>query len=1217
MFLTNQKKLTAIVLLIFILAGILFSPLLFLYPQSAGAAIPAARRAFNTQSNHVGPVVHSSGNIPAYCLDHGKASPDGRTLTRGTKLSRDAGSLGRSISIALDYGPRTTTGGTTINGITLTNLQWRMAVQLAVFRLQGERLAYSTNTDHWRASTWIMNRALNPSTVQLNRYWRYNAPAGSNIQQMVFSQGDPLTAGVRVQKIDAQNGAPLNGASFGMWTTRAAAVTGTLSGANYIGSTTSSGAGSAWWYRVPVGQTYYIREINAPSGYLLNPSVLSVTPIAGDDSEVGHTALPAIFAGTITNEPEARGRIELTKRSISPGNQLPEESIVGNLAYSLAGARYGVWTSRSAADAKNSTHTSYVGQMVTSTSGIASIGNLRMGTYYVREIVPPPGHVLDATTHEVRLQSAGTNTPITARINSSDARRYGTGLVIQKVDRETGQSIAGSGASLAGAEFEIRWHDPSAETDIQNEHWMTQIVVTDSKGRAEYHANGVTKPGIPIGELQVREVKPPKGYLIDPEFSNWRSFKVPESESAERPIEISLFDTVPKVNEPIIRGDIAISKYGGPANETGAPLQGIHFEIIDNSICNADGHNNPRYGQTVGTLITDRDGYADSRELIPPSESWGNKDYSSGFLEYGDYLLSEVASTTPENLEIIDDMKFSVDENGVMRRYSIYNREITAAISIVKRDAETGQVIPLAGTTFQILDKDMQVISFTLNYPKLETIDTFITDDSGQINLPEQLKYGTYYLKELKAPEGYLLLDDAMQFKVEKTHDWNNPLIVSLDNLPAMGRVKIEKADSITGAPVAETVFELRASSDIVTNDGSLRLRAGELADILTSDNAGIAESILLHLGDYELTEVATTPAYLTKKEKFPVSLKYKDHKTNVVWTSLQVENEPVQTSCEVSKKTIDVTSAGYRSIQGGADINNSAQGNKELYRYDVSFKSTSNDWADEFVVIDYLDGVNDGQIRIEELWTPIVTDDNDGQFHLWYQTNLSNESTTHANSSASDNNPYNPANPNNEMRFSNVGWQLWLEGADTSSRHHLKVSDLNLADGEYITGLKLEYGRVEKGFGSITDAPFSYLVYCPVPIEKIDSLTGEEAIIHNTASSHITRNLNLIDDDYATVTTKLIDSFLTENTDRNTEESETSNSFNVSSRESNLLSIDELERDDVISKSTTRTDKGETGPKTGDYSDYAVLIALAAASAVAVLCAGIELLIRRKERQG
>ncbi len=68
--------------------------------------------------------------------------------------------------------------------------------------------------------------------------------------------------------------------------------------------------------------------------------------------------------------------------------------------------------------------------------------------------------------------------------------------------------------------------------------------------------------------------------------------------------------------------------------------------------------------------------------------------------------------------------------------------------------------------------------------------------------------------------------------------------------------------------------------------------------------------------------------------------------------------------------------------------------------------------------------------------------------------------------------NPYSEANPTNKRVHDFSGWQVWKTNVSTLQPDELKVADLNLQEGEYITAFAFEHGRVEEGFG--TNAPDS-----------------------------------------------------------------------------------------------------------------------------------------------
>ena len=286
-------------------------------------------------------------------------------------------------------------------------------------------------------------------------------------------------------------------------------------------------------------------------------------------------------------------------------------------------------------------------------------------------------------------------------------------------------------------------------------------------------------------------------------------------------------------------------------------------------------------GQEILRIVTDREGKATTR----------SEDYPRGRLVYDTYVVTE--TKTPEGYNPIEPFEVEISEENVTVS-GIYRQDtlITSPIQVLKVDASTGKVIPAAGTEFQLLDADRNVVTMTARYPEYQVYETFVTDGEGRFTFPEKLKYGTYYLREVKAPEGYLLNGEELSFAVEVDKDWEAPLTVRFADENAMGRISIDKLEKGKEESLAGAEFEIRAAEDIVTPDGTVRLKKGELAGTLTTGSERVLSDELF-LGKYTVRETKQVPGFALPEETFQVELAYKDQTTPVVEEQLTVYNEP------------------------------------------------------------------------------------------------------------------------------------------------------------------------------------------------------------------------------------------------------------------------------------------------------------------------------------
>ena len=134
----------------------------------------------------------------------------------------------------------------------------------------------------------------------------------------------------------------------------------------------------------------------------------------------------------------------------------------------------------------------------------------------------------------------------------------------------------------------------------------------------------------------------------------------------------------------------------------------------------------------------------------------------------------------------------SADDNGLMIHLDVENKLKRSSVLIVKKDSESGDNIPLPGTEFQILDSNGNKVILTDDDGN-ET-DTFVTDESGQILLPEPLVYGTYQLIETKAPDGYALDKTPIDFAI--TEDGATVQVEKM-NTPQKGTITISKIGDV------------------------------------------------------------------------------------------------------------------------------------------------------------------------------------------------------------------------------------------------------------------------------------------------------------------------------------------------------------------------------------------------------------------------------------
>lgn len=344
---------------------------------------------------------------------------------------------------------------------------------------------------------------------------------------------------------------------------------------------------------------------------------------------------------------------------------------------------------------------------------------------------------------------------------------------------------------------------------------------------------------------------------------------------------------------------------------------------------------------------------------------------------------------------------------------------------------------------------------------------------SGDLTEPQNhlgaLPYDTYRIAEERCAEneGLTLVD----FTVTITRHGTTLDMGTIENNPAP-RIVISKVDATTAEQVigAELILEKLVKSEPETWE--------EVARTITTEEPWVVEATP---GTYRLTEILAPPTYLTAE---PIVFELYE---NATVKEVVMKDEPIEITGDVDKK---------QTMLNPLDLS---------YRYTLDFRSTAPTHADEYTVIDDLACARDNHAYLETLTTPVVQNDDDGLFSLWYLTNYSsvspedvtrtpeeleeiakgeagaedeNEAENKPEGDASDDTPAEdnhaddadkPEGSLNKVRLTNLdGWNLWQADLSTTEPTTLSVADLNLAEDEYITAFAFAYDRVNPGFGTL-----------------------------------------------------------------------------------------------------------------------------------------------------
>ena len=415
------------------------------------------------------------------------------------------------------------------------------------------------------------------------------------------------------------------------------------------------------------------------------------------------------------------GNIDLVKVTAN------EEMCEGNPLYSVEGAVYTVY--------RNSGLTDVAGSITTDKDGWGILEDLEPGDYWVKETKQAPGHAIDPTVYPVKVASDET-TRVNGKTVSDIPQSDPVGMLVGKVDSDTGESRPQGDATLAGALFSVRYYAgdyaDAAAAEASGTPARTWVFETDGDGFAYladeykhsgdalyYQTNG--DASIPLGTVLIQETRAPQGYNLDDGHGGApKVFCVRITPDGAVGESVYTYNS-PKVPDTVKRGDFRLVKevpvtvYDEPDGDMPQEVvrvlvPGVKFELYNDSeeaVVSPETGKLVEPGNRVCTITVDENGLATTKDDNADVNGWSKPVDWTGALAYGTYRVHEVIPQDVADafkaewgkaLLPVEDWKTTIREEGQYDPPQLVSDHIPQTpLKVVKVDAETGKQVPLPG----------------------------------------------------------------------------------------------------------------------------------------------------------------------------------------------------------------------------------------------------------------------------------------------------------------------------------------------------------------------------------------------------------------------------------------------------------------------------------------------------------------------------------------
>lgn len=703
---------------------------------------------------------------------------------------------------------------------------------------------------------------------------------------------------VRVEKQDEETKNPLSGGIYGLYAAEDIKVDGKTvvpKGTLIEKATTGADGKASYKAELPINYSYSIREIQAPELYLRNSEdTYTFTFKFTNDKEE-----KVNFSHTFTNK-RVNATIDLVKEDSETGNSAQGDAV-------FEGAIYGLYAREDINHPDGRSGVLYkkdeqVATLTTDKEGKASVSNLYLGKYYLKEITPPVGYLLDEEEHDVNCDYEGDQVETVKRntVSKEDVIKQPFQL-IKAADNDKTDADLLKGAGFSAYLISSLTVKDDGSYDFTN---ATPIVLTED-GKTEMFTDErgyACSIPIPYGRYIVRETTTPHNFMPVDDFI----VTVTENSSTPQVWRVLLDDEF-KAKLKIVKQD----------DETKQPvlLANTEFKVYDLDA--------KKYVEQVTTYpntvvhksyFTDENGYL----ILPESLKCGNyriEEVSApdGYTQNTQYVEIKVDKNTAYQMDSVSgDAIITVTYENHPVKGKLVIHKSGEILKSFKKDFVYEET-SLEGAEFEIyaaediFTPDHQVDeqgNRHVIYAKDTLVKTVTTDKNGEAVIKD-LPLGKYRVKETKAPSGFVLNPDSQEVSFIYK-DQNTPEIeekLEFSNERQKVELSVEKQDAETGKVLKGATFGLYNKEAISSGDKVI-VKADTLLQEITSNEKGKAAFTLdLPLGRYYVKELQAPAGYVSSDEILEFDATYQGQDVKTIKLKSVKKNQP--TTVEVTKADI------------------------------------------------------------------------------------------------------------------------------------------------------------------------------------------------------------------------------------------------------------------------------------------------------------------------